>query len=51
MQKEFSQLAFGNLIGRRLAEIGELPDSSQVTIMRPLTHACQLQVIARALIE
>ena len=51
MQKELSQLVFADLIGRKFAEVRQLPHGSQVALMRPLRHAAEMQIFAHALIQ
>lgn len=51
MQKKLSQLIFRDEIRRHFAEVGELPDGSKVSFMRPLRHAAEMQYLAHAFVK
>ena len=43
------QLVFGDLVGRLVEVSGELPDGAEVSLLRPLGEAGQLEVLVHAL--
>lgn len=51
VQEEAADLIFGNLIGRRLAVVGQLSDRAEILVMRAFTDARQMQIIAHPLVK
>ncbi len=45
MNQPLPDLFLVDLVGRLLAEVGQLPDRSQVAVNRPRRHSGQMQVI------
>jgi hypothetical protein len=50
-QQIATEVVFGCLVGRLLEPLGELADSAEVGLVRPITQACQLQVLEHLLGE
>ena len=51
VQEEFAKLIFGDLIGRAFAEVGKLPNGSEVAFVSPLRHAAEMQIFTHAFIK
>ena len=51
LQEILPQLILGNLVGRTLAEVGQLPHGPQIAFMSPLRHPSQMQILTHPLVQ
>ena len=51
VQQPLPELILGNLVGRTLAELGQLPDGPQLAMHGPQRHRRQVQIVVHLLVK